>query len=114
MKVLLATIAALFLTVTIPVIGISMLIIIFFYTLATTDLPRYTSLAQYGLMSFSSRTEDNIPKPRVKDYNDYQIESFLSNKRYNKVSEIENVGLSAAEEDAFQDIANRLKKNNDI
>lgn len=113
MKILLATIVALFLTVTFPLIGILMLLLIFGYVLYTTDAPRYTSLAQYGLMSFNLRSNHNIPAPRAKDYHDYQIESFLAKRSYDKVSQIENVGLSQDEEDSFADIANRLQNSND-
>jgi hypothetical protein len=113
MKMLLATITALFLTATIPVLGLPMLIIIFFYVLATSNLPPYTSLAQYGLMSFSSHSENSVTEARIKGYHDYQIEAFLSRKRQDKVSEIENVGLSAVEEEEFEEIVRGFKNSNE-
>ncbi len=112
MKALTMILIALVLTFTIPALGLLMLMGLSIYLVAKSETPRYSSLAQYGLMSFNNREENKIPEIRSKDYHDYQIEAFLSARRFNKVSEIENIELSVEEERAFREIEKNLKNDN--
>ena len=84
--------------------------LILFYLTDSSDTSSSFSLSYPYLSSIKNENSQNFTSY---DYDDYQIIDFLNRRRADKVSEIENTGLTESEHISLIEIALRLEDEGD-